>query len=52
MSFLRILKLVDCLVEGCPAKAKTRKAKGTLYVSSLEIEGGHLAGGTVTVTTV
>ena len=28
------------------------KAKGTLYVLSLEIEGGHLVGGTVTVTAV
>ena len=24
VSFLRILKLVDCLVEGCPSKAKPR----------------------------
>ena len=53
LSFPRILKLVDCPVEGFPAKAKkTVKAKGTLYVSSLEIKGGHIAGGTGTVTTV
>ena len=31
---------------------KSGNAKGTLYVLSLEIEVGHLAGGTVTVITV
>ena len=28
------------------------KTKGTFYISSLEIEDGHLAGGTGTVTAV
>ena len=38
---------------GMPGQCKKNgKAKGKLYVSSLEIEGGHLAGGTGTVTTV
>ena len=31
---------------------KTGKAKETLYVSSLEIKGGHLAGGIGTVAVV
>ena len=36
-----------------PGQGKNpRKAKGTLHVSSLEIEGGHLARGTGTVTVV
>ena len=51
--FPQILNTVDCPVELCPAKANNpNKAKGTLYVSSLKIERGHLAGGTVTVTAV
>ena len=51
VSFPWILKLVEWLVEGCPAKEKkTRKAKGTLDVLSLEVEGGHIAGGNGTVT--
>ena len=52
VSFPWILKPVVFPVEGCPAKEKTRKAKRTRHVSSLEIEGGHLAGGTGTVTAV
>ena len=31
---------------------KPGKAKGTLYVSSLEIKVGHLSGGTLTFTAV
>ena len=51
--FTRILRSVECPVEECLAKAKIPgKAKGTLYVSSLEIEGGHIAGETGTVTVV
>ena len=38
VSFPCILKLVDCLVEGCLAKEKkTGNAKGTLYFSPLGI---------------
>ena len=53
VSLPRILMLVECPVEVFPAKEKPLgKAKGTLYVSSLEIEGGHLSGGSGTVTAV
>ena len=35
VSFPRILKLVECPVEGCSSKANSRKAKGIIYVLSL-----------------
>ena len=39
--------------EGIPGQSKNSgKAKGGIHVLALEVEGGHLAGGTGTVTTV
>ena len=38
---------------GMPGQGKNPgKAKGKFYIQSLEIKGGHLTGGTITITTV